>query len=80
MRAKFGRDPTAGSKKVSFKFIIGFLVACLNSTEHTLILDVLFYSFLVYVNFFQNKRKPYILCCYLYPTHICIRNRVLTNQ
>ena len=23
MRAKFGRDPTAGSKKVSFKFIIG---------------------------------------------------------
>ena len=26
MRAKFGRDPTAGSKKVSFKFIIGFRV------------------------------------------------------
>ena len=24
MRAKFGRDPTAGSKKVSFKFIIGY--------------------------------------------------------
>ena len=23
MRAKFGRDPTAGSKKVYFKFIIG---------------------------------------------------------
>ena len=26
MRAKFGRDPTAGSKKVSFKFIIGCIV------------------------------------------------------
>ena len=25
MRAIFGRDPTAGSKKVSFKFIIGWL-------------------------------------------------------
>ena len=24
MRAKFGRDPTAVSKKVSFKFIIGY--------------------------------------------------------
>ena len=24
MRAKFGGDPTTGSKKVSFKFIIGF--------------------------------------------------------
>ena len=26
MLAKFGRDPTAGSKKVSFKFIIGCIV------------------------------------------------------
>ena len=30
MRAKFGRDPTAGSKKVSFKFIIGWI--CRNTT------------------------------------------------
>ena len=27
MRAKFGRDPTAGSKKVSFKFIIGYNIS-----------------------------------------------------
>ena len=30
MRAKFGCDPTAGSKKVSFKFIIGFITYALD--------------------------------------------------
>ena len=28
MRAKFGRDPMAGSKKVTLKFIIGYSKNC----------------------------------------------------
>ena len=46
MRAKFGRDPTSVSKKVSFKFIIGFSLSLLDfihnemSVRQSLTLDI----------------------------------------
>ena len=57
MRAKFGRDPMAGSKKVTLKFIIGLVVHC-NDTHVYIIRYVCMHSDICLLTW-------YLVACYV---------------
>ena len=64
MRAKFERDPMAGSKKVTLKFIIGLLLIC---SVGVLLCTIVAYTWCSYVLLWCPVMLQWCLFCIFQP-------------